>query len=117
MALGFRARRTLESIEASGSQHWLNIESPGAFFFFLMRCQTPTSRDFDLIGPGGAQVCVCVCFLKLPRWFYFAARVENHWSEPILHLTDVETEAQRPGYLGSHRARATDANQMFCLVC
>lgn len=61
-------------------------------------------------------MCV-VFFLKLPRGFYFAAKVENHWSEPALRLTDVETEAQRPGSLGLHRARATDANQMSCLVC
>ena len=81
-----------------------------------MRYQTPTSREFDLIGPGGAQVCVLWFFLKLPRWFYFAAKVENHWSEPVLHLTDVESEAQRPGYLGLHRARATDANQTPCLL-
>lgn len=58
-----------------------------------------TSRDFDLIVPGGAQ-SVCVVFFKAPKRVLLTAKVESHWSEPALSLTDVrETEAQKTGSL------------------
>ena len=73
-----------------------------------MRCQTPTSREFDLIGPGGAQVCVLWFFLKLPRWFYFAAKVENHWLRPVvLNLGSQDGSTLQP------RLRTTGLSQYF----